>query len=165
MAKTPPAAPEAPVSDTPTDGAPVAPTTTPEAPAVPAADAKPPKPPKVEREKQNGQTKPAEGTLTRKLWDIIDSISASTGAPATRKAVMEAAAASTPPFNTAMSASLYSHWRKFHGLTGTAAPGRTAKPDETPAAPVAPVEGEVPAAPEAPVAPVAPAVPEAPVAE
>lgn len=169
MAKTPPAAPDAPVvADTPTDGAPVAPTTAPEAPAVPAADAKPPKPPKIEREKQNGQTKPATGTLTRKLWDIIDAISAKNAAPATRKEVMEAAAAAVPPFNTAMSASLYSHWRKFHGLTGTSAPGRTAKPEgETPAAPaapeapVAPVEGETPVVPEAPVAPV---VPEAPTA-
>ena len=171
MAKTPPAAPAAPTADTPTDGAPVAPTTAPEAPAAtaaPAADAKPVKV-KIEREKQNGQTKPAEGTLTRKLWDIIDGISAKNAAPATRKEVMEAAAAAVPPFNTAMSASLYSHWRKFHGLTGTSAPGRTAKPEgETPAAPAAPeapvapvVEGETPAVPEAPVAPV---VPEAPTA-
>lgn len=153
---------EAPAVTPETPAVPAAAPEAPAAPATPAADAKPPKPPKVEREKQNGQTKPAEGTLTRKLWDIIDGISAETKAPATRKAVMEAAAAATPPFNTAMSASLYSHWRKFHGLTGTAAPGRTAKPDETPAAPAVPVEGETPAAPEAPVAP---AVPEAPVAE
>jgi hypothetical protein len=168
MAKAPtPAAPAAPIADTPTDGAPVAPTTAPEAPAVPAADAKPVKV-KIEREKQNGQTKPAEGTLTRKLWDIIDAISAKNAAPATRKEVMEAAAAAVPPFNTAMSASLYSHWRKFHGLTGTSAPGRTAKPEgETPAAPaapeapVAPVAGETPVVPEAPVAPVAPEAPAA----
>ena len=144
--------------------APAAPTAATEAPAAPttpvegAAPAKAEKPakevkPKIVRETQNGQTKPAEGTLTRKLWDIIDKISADTKAPATRKAVMEAAAAATPPFNTAMSASLYSHWRKFHGLTGTAAPGRTAKA-EAPAAPVA--EGTAPAAPAAPEAPAAP---------
>lgn len=164
MAKTPAAVPVAPVADTEVPVAPVAATTAPEAPVVPAAaeaPAKPekaPKAPKIEREKQNGQTKPAEGTLTRKLWDIIDQISAKNAAPATRKEVMEAAAAGA--FNTAMSASLYSHWRKFHGLTGTAAPGRAAKAEtETPA-----VAGETPAAPEAPVAPVAPEAPAAPVA-
>ena len=131
--------------------------TAPEAPTAPVADTKPPKElkaPKIEREKQNGQTKPAEGTVTRRLWDIIDGISAKSGAPATRKDVMEAAAAGG--FNTAMSASLYSHWRKFHGLTGSAAPGRTPKAAETPAAPVAPVEGETPVAPEAPAVPEAP---------
>jgi hypothetical protein len=137
--------------------APAAPTTAAAAATTPAAAAKPakelkapkepkePKAPKVEREKQNGQTKPAEGTLTRKLWDIIDSISATTKEPATRKAVMEAAASATPPFNAAMSASLYSHWRKFHGLTGNAAPGRAAKAE-------APATGEAPAAPKAPAA-------------
>lgn len=162
MAKTPTPT-ETEVPATPATPA-VTPPAAPEAPATPAAEAKPVKP-KIEREKQNGQTKPAEGTLTRKLWDIIDAISAKEARPATRKEVMEAAAAGG--FNTAMSASLYSHWRKFHGLTGTAAPGRAAKPEgETPAAP------EVPATPEAPVepvvgdaleAPVAPEVPEAPV--
>lgn len=137
MTKAPhaPAAPEAP--------------TAPEAPAAPApakAEKAPkapkePKAPKVEREKQNGQTKPGEGTLTRKLWDIIDGISATNNAPATRKEVMDAA--EKGGFNTAMAASLYSHWRKFHGLTGTAAPGRAPKA-ETPAAPEAPEVSPIP---------------------
>ena len=136
--------------------APAAPTTSvagaapaaPEAPAEKPAKAekapktpKEPKAPKVEREKQNGQTKPGEGTLTRKLWDAIDKISADSKQPATRKEVMEAAAAGG--FNTAMAASLYSHWRKFHGLTGANAPGRTTKPEDD-----AP-KGDAPAAPKA----------------
>lgn len=129
---------------------PVAPAA-PEVPAVPAAEkpAKEPKAPKVEREKQNGQTKPAEGTLTRKLWDVIDAISAKNGAPAARKEVMEAAVAGG--FNPAMSASLYSHWRKFHGLIGASAPGRPPKA-EAPEAPAVPETAPdvVPDVPEAP---------------
>lgn len=78
--------------------------------------------PKVVREKQNGQTKPGEGTKTRALWDIIDGISADAGEPATRAAVLERA--KSEGFNPAMSASLYAQWRKFHGLTGNKAPGR-----------------------------------------
>jgi len=122
-----PDAPEAPTNDTPA-----------------AADA--PKAPKVEREKRNGQTKPAPGTKTGTLWAIIDEISAAKGEPATRKEVLERA--EKDGYNTSMAASLYSHWRKFHGLVGTAAPGKAAKP-ETPAAPDAPAAPDVPPAPPA----------------
>lgn len=144
------------MSDTP--DAPEAPAETPVIDTNAEKPAKPAKP-KIEREKQNGQTKPAEGTLTRRLWDKIDEISAEAKAPATRKAVM--AAATAGGFNTAMAASLYSHWRKFHGLTGTAAPGRTAKAEkatettDVPNPPEAPTDetgGDVPPAPPAPEA-------------
>lgn len=112
--------------------------------AAPAADAKPAKAPKetkpkVVRETQNGQTKPAEGTKTRALWDIIDEISRDAQRPATRKEVLERA--EKEGFNLAMSASLYAHWRKFHGLVGRAAPGKPATEatgGETPPAPPAP---------------------------
>lgn len=100
--------------------------------------------PKVVRETQNGQTKPAEGTKTRALWDIIDEISRDAQRPATRKEVLERA--EKEGFNLAMSASLYAHWRKFHGLTGRAAPGKAAE---------ASTDGETPPAPPAPPAPAA----------
>lgn len=77
---------------------------------------------KIEREKRNDVTKPAEGTITGRLWAIIDEISGDKGAPATRKEVLERSEAEG--FNMTMAASLYAHWRKFHGLVGTAAPGR-----------------------------------------
>lgn len=112
-----------------------------------AAAAKPaaaPKAPKVEREVQNGQTKPADGTKTGRLWAIIDQISAEKGEPAPRKDVLERA--EKEGFNMAMAASLYAHWRKFHGLVGKKAPGKTAAP-ATEAAPAA-----APAAPAAPAA-------------
>jgi len=68
-----------------------------------------------------------------------------------------------------MFASLYSHWRKFHGLTGTLAPGCAVKSEgETPAVPAVleisvalVIEGAAPVVPEAPVAPVAPEAPSA----
>lgn len=100
--------------------------------------------PKVIRETQNGQTKPAEGTKTRALWDIIDQISRDAQRPATRKEVLERA--EKEGFNLAMSASLYAHWRKFHGLTGRAAPGKAAE---------ASTDGATPPAPPAPPAPAA----------
>lgn len=100
--------------------------------------------PKVVRETQNGQTKPAEGTKTRALWDIIDQISRDAQRPATRKEVLERA--EKEGFNLAMSASLYAHWRKFHGLTGRAAPGKAAE---------ASTDGATPPAPPAPPAPAA----------
>lgn len=80
--------------------------------------------PKVARETQNGQTKPAKGTKTGRLWAIIDQISAKNGAPAQRKDVLERA--EKEGFNFSMSANLYAHWRKFHGLVGRAAPGKAA---------------------------------------
>lgn len=131
--------------------------TTTETPAAEGAaaattEAKAPKAPKVEREKQNGQTKPAPGTKTGRLWQIIDDISAELGEPAPRKTVLERA--EKEGFNLAMAASLYAHWRKFHGLVGKAAPGKAAD-----AAPAAPADGAAPAAPPAPPAPPAPAAP------
>ncbi|WP_217482584.1 hypothetical protein [Sphingomonas sp. CL5.1] len=91
---------------------------------------------KIEREKRNGVTKPAEGTITGRLWAIIDEITRDKGAPATRKEILERG--EVEGFNMAMTASLYAHWRKFHGLVGTAAPGRQAKPAAPDALPVAP---------------------------
>lgn len=120
-----------------------APAAAPAAPApAPAAEKAPkaPKAPKIERESQNGQTKPADGTKTGKLWAIIDKLSAEKQEPASRKEVLEAA--EKDGFNLAMAASLYAHWRKFHGLVGRAAPGKAAAAETAPAAPAAEETGE-----------------------
>lgn len=138
MAKAPKAAPAA-TENTAAAAAPAAAT---EKPAkAPKAEK-----PKIVREVQNGQTKPAEGTKTRALWDIIDEISRDAQRPATRKEVLERA--EKEGFNLAMSASLYAHWRKFHGLVGRAAPGKPADAATDSAA------GETPPAPPVPPAPV-----------
>lgn len=134
MAKAPKAAPAA-AENTDTTAA---------APAAAPAKAPKAEKPKVVRETQNGQTKPAEGTKTRALWDIIDEISRDAQRPATRKEVLERA--EKEGFNLAMSASLCAHWRKFHGLVGRAAPGKPAD---------AATDGATPPAPPAPPAPAA----------
>ena len=74
------------------------------------------KPAKAERVVQNGMAYPADGTISKKLWDIFDAASAAKGSPA----------AITDVFATAQAAGVvdasiragYAHWRKFHGITG-----------------------------------------------
>ena len=138
-------APKAPKADTTNTAA----AATDGAAAAPAAP-KEPKAPKVVRETQNGQTKPAEGTKTGRLWAIIDQISAEKGEPAPRKDVLERA--EKEGFNLAMAASLYAHWRKFHGLVGRAAPGKAAPASAADAGAAAPAAPPAPPAPPAPAA-------------
>lgn len=64
-----------------------------------------------------GVTRPSENTKTGRVWAISDSISASKGAPAARKEVMEAA--TKEGINPATVATQYGRWRKHHGLKGT----------------------------------------------
>jgi hypothetical protein len=94
---------------------------------------KAPKEPKAPRrvlEKQNGVTRPGAG-VTGKVWEIANALSKELGAPATRKAVMEAGAAQG--INAATLATQYGRWCRFHGLTKKAVtPSATA-----PAAPAA----------------------------
>ena len=129
--------------------APAAPAAAPAAPAAPAPKAAKEKPVKVkvERERKNGQTRPAADSVTGKLWATFDAISKKSKAPATRKEILEAA--KLEGINASTAATQYSRWRAFHGHVGTAAPGRLAKA----AAPAVKVEG----APPAPAAPVVPA--------
>ena len=71
---------------------------------------------KAERVVQNGMAYPADGTISKKLWDIFDAATAAKGSPA----------AITDVFKTAQEAGVvdasiragYAHWRKFHGITG-----------------------------------------------
>ena len=120
--------------------------TTEQAPATEAPAA-------VARIQQNGITRPKEGTTTGRVWAIADEISAQTQKPAERGAVVEQGV--SEKINASTCATQYGKWRKFHGLTGENAPGRSAKPaaeatPEAPAAPAAPV-AEAPVA-EAPAA-------------
>lgn len=92
--------------------------------------------PEVVRIRQNGYTRPKDGSTTGRVWAIADEISKKAGQPAERKAVLEQAVAEN--LNPSMAASQYSRWRGFHGLIGKKAPGRTAKPEAP-----APAEGAV----------------------
>lgn len=98
----------------------------------------------------NGVTRPKDGTTTGRVWAIADEISAKQQRPATRKEVIDQVHAEA--INTSTGATQYGKWRKFFGLVGDEAPGRTAKPEAPAVAPAGAVEGKT-----APVAPVAPA--------
>jgi hypothetical protein len=90
--------------------------------AAAGAVATPPAPEKVAKKErvprttlphQNGVTRPGGGA-TGKVWEISDGISAQLGAPAPRKAVIEAATAAG--INPATIATQYGRWRRFHNL-------------------------------------------------
>lgn len=113
-----------------------------EVPAAPVAEEaaapkteKTPKAPKEPKVEANGVVRPKDGTSTGRVWAIADQISASKGAPAPRKEVMDQCASES--INVSTAATQYGKWRKFHGLE------REVKPAvEAPVADAAPVEGE-----------------------
>lgn len=112
------------------------------APATPAATAPEPskkaaKPekPKIERVTNNGVTRPADGTMTGKVWDHADRLSKVHKRPATRAEVMEAAKADG--VNESTIATQYQAWRKFFGVP------------KAPPAEKAPKEAKAPKAPKA----------------
>lgn len=88
----------------------------------------------VEKDTQNGVTRPKAGTKTGRIWEIADSLSQQAGAPVARKDVL--AAATTEDINVATAATQYGRWRKYHGLG--AEPKQAA-----PAAPEAAEESDV----------------------
>src|SRR5690606_18417329 len=63
---------------------------------------------------QNGVTRPKPGTVSGRIWEITDSLSAQEGFPVARKKVLEAATAEG--INAATAATQYGRWRKYHGL-------------------------------------------------
>jgi hypothetical protein len=92
------------------------------------------KPTKIE---QNGVSRPNAGTKTARVWEIADSLSKSTGKPAARKDVLEAA--EKEKINASTAATQYGQWRRFNGLGKEAPVAEKAKPaaKEKPAAKVA----------------------------
>lgn len=73
------------------------------------------KPEKVAREKQNGITKPAEGSKTGQVWDICDDLSQKAGRPALRGEVMAAGEAAGMSKGTV--ATQYGKWCTYHGVS------------------------------------------------
>lgn len=67
--------------------------------------------------KQNDVRRPKTGTVTGKVWATFDSLSQSTGSPAT---IGDAIKASTG-IPEATVRTQYARWRKFHGISGRAA--------------------------------------------
>ena len=71
----------------------------------------------VERQRQNGFTRPLAGTKTGMVWDIADAISAKQGSPAMRDEVFEAYKAAVPDASDGTSSTEYSRWCGFHGVS------------------------------------------------
>lgn len=71
-------------------------------------------PEKVERIKQNGVTRPAEGTKTGQVWDTADSMSAELGRPVLSAELVERLG---DEFNKATVSTQYAMWCTFHGVT------------------------------------------------
>lgn len=74
------------------------------------------KAPKVERIQANGVTRPADGTVTGRVWEISDRLSKALGKPVPRADVMKEAVEGG--INSATVATQYGKWRVFNGLKG-----------------------------------------------
>lgn len=81
------------------------------------APAAPPAPTPVERQRQNGFTRPLAGTKTGMVWDIADAISAEQGSPAMRDQVFEAYKKAVPDASDGTISTQYSRWCGFHGVS------------------------------------------------
>ena len=90
---------------------------------------------KLVRAVSNGVTRPADGTLTARIWQIADEISAKAKAPASRADVLKVAEAEG--LNTATCATQYGRWRVFNGLKGVDIQGKPKADPATTADPVA----------------------------
>jgi len=91
-----------------------------------------------EKQTQNGVTMPRIGTKTRKVWEIATQISEKENRPCTRVEILSACDEEGIPNGTA--STQYSHWRKYHGLSG----GRIVKPKETKVIPIPKKKEEAP---------------------
>lgn len=69
-----------------------------------------------ERIRKNGATMPQAGSKTRRVWDIATKLSEKANRPATRDEVLKACEAEGISKGTRETQ--YSHWKRFHGLTG-----------------------------------------------
>lgn len=107
---------------------------------------------------KNGVTQPREGGLTRKVWDIADSLKSSLGRVPTRAEVIAKAPSSA---NESTVSTQFGYWRKFNGIKGRiSAPKPAAKAKAKPAKKGAKAPAK-PAAPKAPTPPPAAPVPPA----
>lgn len=79
----------------------------------------------VVKDTENGITRPKAGTTCAAVWDIADSLSASTKAPAVRADVM--AAAQKKSINDKTIATQFGRWRKYNGLKGRVVKPKVAK--------------------------------------
>lgn len=77
----------------------------------------------AKRPSQNGVTRPADGTLTGRVWEIADELSKAAGEPIGRAAVL--AAYIEGGGNPATGATQYGRWKTFNGLKRVAKAPKT----------------------------------------
>ena len=79
------------------------------------AQAKKPETQEVPKQpRQNGVTRPRDGTKTGQVWAICDRLSKEAGGPPARAGVMKAG--QEAELNPATVSTQYGRWRKFHNL-------------------------------------------------
>lgn len=71
--------------------------------------------PAVVKDAQNGITRPSEGTVTRRVWDLADGISTTHQRPALREEVMAAGLAEG--INRGTIATQYARWTTYYGVS------------------------------------------------
>ena len=71
----------------------------------------------VAEDKKNGVKRPVSGSITGKLWDIADRISASNSRPATRKEVVDAYMTEVANANQATANTQYARWVTYNGAS------------------------------------------------
>lgn len=72
--------------------------------------------PKVERLRSNGQTRPAAGTTTGRVWEIADLLSAQLQRPAERAEVLAFAREENAAVNESTVATQYGRWCLFYNV-------------------------------------------------
>lgn len=86
-------------------------------PAPPEAPPAPPAAPvTVQRDRQNGFTRPIAGTKTGLVWDVADELSAKLGRPAKRDEVIEEYKKRVPDAMPGTMSTQYSRWCGFHNV-------------------------------------------------
>lgn len=95
--------------------------------------------PAVEKDTQNGITRPAKGTTIDKIWSVAELIAAEVGIEGMKEKgkglVVEKLKEYGEDLNPSTVSTQYGRWRKYHGLVTPAAP-------RAPKAETAAVEGE-----------------------
>lgn len=75
------------------------------------------KAPKIERERQNGHTRPLAGSKTGLIWDLADAISQKERRPALRDEVFDAYDKKVKDASMKTAGTQYSRWCAFHGVS------------------------------------------------
>ena len=89
---------------------------------------------RAEAPKQNGIKRPEPGSITGRLWDIADRISAQLQRPAPRKQVVDAYMDEVPGANQATANTQYARWVVYHDAAAALRESRATEIEERRAA-------------------------------